>query len=307
MAKTYVSFSFCFYIISLACAQNLIPNPGFENFISCPKELGKKHPVFENWFHPTSNPVDYFNRCSKNLGVTENIMGSQEPKSGDAYIGLTLYHQDYRSYAQVELTQSLVAGMKYTVEFSICLSEKSKYAIGNIGAYFTTQKLITKGAGVIEEYENIESNGTVKLLPGLCRPQIKNSPSNFVDDAENWTTIVSSFKARGGEKFMTLGHFFTTPGTPVVSTTGKKEHAYYFIDDVAVYQSGTKPESFTRIVSFQEEPKHRNEPVNKESSNENIKPAVQEETVSTGESLTTAGNKQSVSTEIKKQTEPVNT
>lgn len=268
MTKTCLSF--CLFISTFAGAQNLVPNPGFEDFTTCPKDLGKKQPVFDKWVQPTAIPIDYFNRCSKNCGVPENVMGSQEPKSGDAYIGLMLYNESYRSYAQVELTEPLKAGVKYTVEFSVCLAEKSKYAIGNIGAYFTIQKLSSKSSGLIETYENIESNGTAKLLPGLCRPQIKNSSSNFMENSADWTTIISNFKARGGEKFLTLGNFFTTSGSPVVSLNGKKEYAYYFIDDVAVYPVGTLPEAFNRITILPDEPKYRNNPVNKLDKKEDV-------------------------------------
>lgn len=261
MTKHTASFLVCIFITSFAGAQNLVLNPSFEQFTECPKELGKSRPIVQNWYHPTPIAIDYFNRCSKNCGVPINTMGTQEPKTGDAYIGLTLYNTSYRSYAQTKLKEPLQAGITYTVEFSLSLSEKSKHAIGNIGAYITRQKLETKESGVMEIYENIDNKGNATLAQGLCRPQIKNGTSNFVSDINNWVTISATFKARGGEQYITIGNFFTQAGTPAMDAGGKKEYAYYFIDDVALYQSGTKPEAFTREVIMPQEAVLRNQPV----------------------------------------------
>jgi len=260
MGKHYASLTFFLLISPFIQAQNLVPNPGFEEFTSCPKDLGKKQPVFADWTQANTIPIDYFNHCSEKCGTPENIMGSQQPKSGDAYIGLTIYNETYRSYAEVELKQPLIAGTKYNVEFSVCLSEKSKFAVGNIGAYFTTQKLSSKSAELIEVYETIDGSGTSKFISGLIRPQVKNSSSNFLTDCSEWTTVIGNFKARGGEKFLTLGNFFTFAGTPVVDAQGKNKYAYYFIDDVAVYQSGTAPEAFVRTTIIPEKAVYRDAP-----------------------------------------------
>lgn len=66
---------------------------------------------------------------------------------------------------------------------------------------------------------------------------------------------------------MTFGNFYTTEGTPALEVTappnikqGKKEYSYYFVDDVGVYQTGSKPEAFTSIVVMPEKGIMRNEP-----------------------------------------------
>ncbi len=258
----------CIITSSFAQAQNLVPNPSFELYNACPTELKKGNHYLKNWTQPTDGTIDYYNRCSQSCGVPLNPMGHQDPKSGDGYIGLMLYNDKNRGYIQVELKEPLVALTNYTVEFSVCLSEKSKYAIGNIATYFTVQKIVSKTENVFETYEYIKSNGDLGLSTGLCKPQFKNGTSNFISDYSYWTTITGTFRAKGGERYLTIGNFATTEGTPALEATAppnfkqaKKEYSYYFMDDIGVYQTGKKPEAFATIVVLPEKGIMRNEPV----------------------------------------------
>ncbi|MCG3164583.1 MAG: hypothetical protein POELPBGB_00342 [Bacteroidia bacterium] len=253
MLKNNTTFCICLLACINAEAQNLVPNPGFEEYITCPKETGKRQTNLISWTQPTSGAMDYFNRCSPTSGVPLNTFGKQEPKNGDACIGLTLFHEKHRSYAQAELKQTLIAGNTYHVEFSVSLSEKSKYAIGNIGAYISAAKLESKSDGVLECFETIEENGSKQIIAGLCKPQIRNASSGFISDTDEWITITGTFKARGGEKYIIIGNFFTSDGTKAMDMGGKNLHAYYYIDDVALYQSGTKPEPFPSAGFIPEE------------------------------------------------------
>ena len=244
MLKNNTTFCICLLACASIQGQNLVPNPGFEEYITCPKETGKRQLNIIGWTQPTSGAMDYFNRCSATCGVPENPMGRQEPKNGDACIGLLLFHDKHRSYAQIELKNPLVEGNTYNVEFSVSLSEKSKFAIGNIGAYFTPAKFESKTDGVLECFETFEDRGSKEIIAGLCKPQIRNPSASFISDVYDWTTISGSFKARGGEKYIIIGNFYASDGTKALDVDGKNPNAYYYIDDVAVYQSGTKPEAF---------------------------------------------------------------
>lgn len=272
MLKNNTTFCICLLACIQSQAQNLVPNPGFEEYITCPKETGKRQTNLISWTQPTAGAMDYFNRCSSTCGVPANSMGKQEPKNGDACIGLTLFHEKHRSYAQSELKQVLIAGNTYNVEFSVSLSEKSKYAIGNIGAYFTAAKLENKSEGVLECFETFDERGTKQVIAGLCKPQIRNASSSFISDTDEWITISGSFKARGGEKYIIIGNFYTSDGTKAMDMDGKNPNAYYYIDDVAIYQTGTKPEPFPSAGFIPEEGITRsNELVNTRIKKETLK------------------------------------
>jgi len=247
MAKNYLLVSVFMLTISVAEAQNLVPNPSFEAHTVCPKELGKRQLYIENWIQPTAGSIDYFHRCSNTCGVPDNVVGYQEALSGDAYIGITVYHERYRVYAQAPLKQTLTAGKTYTVEYNVCLAENSKYAVGTISAYLSADKITALVETVFECMESVKSpEGDFKLVPGPCKPQVNNPAENFLKDNKSWKKISGTFTAKGGEKYITLGNFYGNTKTPTTASPsiGKGLYAYYFIDDVAVYESGTSPEPF---------------------------------------------------------------
>jgi len=246
MAKKHLLFALLPLLFVSASGQNLVPNPSFEEHTVCPKELGKRQLYIENWIQPTAGSIDYFHRCSDKCGVPDNVVGYQEALSGDAYIGITVYHERYRVYVQALLKQTLKAGKTYTVEFNVCLAENSKYAIANIGAYLSADKITSVVETTFECYESIASEGGFKLNPGPCKSQVNNPGENFLKDPKNWKKVSGSFVAKGDEKYVTIGNFLSktkTPTTPSPSM-GKGEYAYYYIDDVAVFESGTSVEPF---------------------------------------------------------------
>lgn len=285
MPKKHILFWLSFFACFQSRAQNLVPNPGFEEYISCPSATGKRQTSIISWMQATGGALDYFNRCSKAAGVPQNSAGKQDAKNGDAYIGIIAYHDKLRSYAQAELKQALIAGTIYHVEFSVCLAENSKYAVGNIGAFFSAEKIESKHETVYECSETIDDRGTKKVIYGLCKPQVRNSTSSFITDVDEWTTISGSFKAKGGEKYITIGNFYSTEGTPALQSNGKNPYAYYYVDDVALYQTGTKPEPFPRGGFIPEEAQavYRNQPV----ANNETKKTAQSKMETKNASITT--------------------
>src|SRR5262245_47267631 len=78
-------------IIFLGCgiceAQNLVPNPSFEDTIGCPSGYNQVSNA-TGWFIARQSP-DYFNTCATWSGVSvpQNDFGLQYPPSGNAYMG----------------------------------------------------------------------------------------------------------------------------------------------------------------------------------------------------------------------------
>src|SRR4029078_6403538 len=95
LKSLFMRYSFLillFSFISLfANAQNLVPNPSFEDTPICPSGVGQVNNCL-NWI-PLINTPDYFNRCSQNpdISVPNNLFGFQEPAFGDGYIGFFTY------------------------------------------------------------------------------------------------------------------------------------------------------------------------------------------------------------------------
>jgi len=222
-----------FIVIILICitkypiciAQNLVANPSFEIYDTCPCGTNGIH-LAAPWYNPGLISSDYYNVCDSpgSLGVPNNSIGYQFANSGGAYAGICCYYYDInhsiRGYIGVELDYSLIQGKKYCVSFYISLSDSSWYAISEIGAYFSKTK-------IVQTYQ--------APLPYI--PQFVSPKDLILDDKENWRLIEGAFIAEGGEKFITIGNYqdnasidTTRMGTFAWYTVG----AIYYIDDVSV-------------------------------------------------------------------------
>ena len=120
-------------------AQNLVPNPSFEDFLFCPDQLSQL-PIADFWDIPTVGTADLLNVCSGNgqpSGVPTNAFGNQVPNTGQGYGGLYGYIQTihYREYMQVQLTEPMVAGSCYSVSMLVSLGDNSGFACNNMGIH----------------------------------------------------------------------------------------------------------------------------------------------------------------------------
>src|SRR5580692_4077770 len=74
-----------------SCGLNLVPNPGFEDYTSCPNSVSELD-LAAPWFQPTAGTSDYFNVCgASSVGVPNNFAGSQPAHGGQAYAGEYMY------------------------------------------------------------------------------------------------------------------------------------------------------------------------------------------------------------------------
>lgn len=228
-----------FLIINFSIAQNLVPNPGFENAWTCPESFTKERikDLLPKWFVPNLGTPDYFNKCNHtDVGIPENFTGSMISKEGNAYIGLILkesfnpYHTKYeankdeysREYISAKLIKPLKYSKLYCVSFNYCLAKLSDYAVDCIGVYFSKDKLKVKNDGIILAKQQIFKKG--KLLKS------KNK----------WEEFCGVIMARGGEKYITIGNFSLTKEVQYIKIDSTEnefmsKYAYYLIDNVKVF------------------------------------------------------------------------
>ncbi|MCC7332955.1 MAG: gliding motility-associated C-terminal domain-containing protein [Flavobacteriales bacterium] len=216
------------YLPKNGLAQNLIPNPSFEVYDTCPSSESQpnnfqlQHAL--GWQIPTLATSDYFNICNTTVvGVPTNFMGYQVPKEGNAYAGFGLEFgpPHWFEYIQTTLNSSLIEGNKYKFSFYVNLANGSDYALEKIGAWFTPNV--------------ISSNNTLPLFSTL--PQIENTTS-FITDTVGWTKVEGEFIAKGGENYLTIGYYSDTnnidtlrikPFAPTVSFW-----IYYYVDGITL-------------------------------------------------------------------------
>jgi hypothetical protein len=213
------------WAVSLKAQVNLVPNPSFEEYTFCPYNPGLIQNNL-NWVNVLPS-VDYYNECGTDgFGIPSSEDGYEYARTGQAYIGLlttwSSHFTNAREFVGISLTDSLIVGKRYNVEFYVSLADSVWCATKNIGAYFS--------------HGQPPSNTTTLLS---YEAQIKYLGEQFLSEKVGWTKIQGSFMANGGENFITIGNFDNDANTDTLFVTGGVHlvpwpYAYYFIDDVSV-------------------------------------------------------------------------
>lgn len=219
----------CFLFTEKTFSQNLVPNPSFEIYVTCPDNASQIQYAV-NWFPPTWGTPDYFNSCYTtgitNVDIPSNVLGYQNAYFGNGYAGLFAAYPwpdypDYREYIEVKLDSTLEAGIKYYVRFFVSLSDSSVYSTDDIGIVFTQDSLYSDTSYIIDAI-----------------PQINNQAGNFISDKFSWIKIEGEYIASGNEKFITIGNFKRNNLTDTLfvgSVTSPVEYgAYYYIDNICI-------------------------------------------------------------------------
>ena len=129
---------------------------------------------------PTDIKADlFFLNENSDIGIPSNIYGYEEhikEDDGEKYIGLVLYKPGKlageRSYVTIPLGNSknpitLKKNLKYCVEFSISLSESSKFAINNISALFSKELLQTSTGAIYNSSDRLIKGQGNKVYSGF--------------------------------------------------------------------------------------------------------------------------------------------
>lgn len=201
-------------------AQNLVPNPSFEDTTNCcPNDISMMH-CCSNWYNcgPLST-ADFFYRCPMMPLVPSNPLGFQYPATGNGYSGIFCYcgyyDRNYREYISSQLITPLLANQKYYISFKVSRSDDT-LTIGassnKIGARFTNSLCI---------YDSLAPNNIAHFYSNA-----------IITDTHNWTLISGSFISDSSYQYIVLGNFFNDSST---NTFGAYPfYSYYYIDDVCV-------------------------------------------------------------------------
>jgi len=229
-----------FIIIINICVvrgQNLVTNNSFEDAWTCPESfteipIAKPYPA---WINPNKGTPDQLHVCSLgNSGVPENFAGFMYPAEGAAYAGIilretfddsiTVYEGVSREYIQTKLKTPLVKNKTYCVKLFYANSSKSFFSVDALGITITADQIGTKDAGLI-----------------IQRPQVINRPGHVMDNIDYWQELCGIYRARGNEKYLTIGNFWDNNNTickknDFGTTDSSFYYAYYYIDDVRVFE-----------------------------------------------------------------------
>lgn len=209
----------------LVFSQNLVPNPSFENYTSCPSsvaQIGLAPP----WTSPTSGSPDYFNVCSSSsyCSVPINFFGNQAPRTGNAFAQAVFFPSlgaNFREYVQVKLISPLVGGQTYNVSFYTSLQDNAAVATNNIGIYISSLPI------------SLAASTNIPVIPQI-------NETSIITDYNTWTLIGGTYTAVGGEEYITIGNFYDDVSTNTTTNpVGNGMYAtFYLIEDVCVTPQG---------------------------------------------------------------------
>ena len=214
-------------------AQNLVLNPSFEEHQGCPFDFNQSQMThILSWKQIGQGTPDYFNSCSKSVGVPDNVFGSEPAATGKAYAGFVNYtfnKKNYREYLSSELIRPLNPGELVCIEISISSADLCNF--------------VTDGCGIILSKNELRQNGMTCLE---MKATIENPHLYILDQRDGWVKMGDVYRASGGERFITIGNFKSDRATKILHSTGNDkgmgDYSYLYVDDVVVKPIKTKEE-----------------------------------------------------------------
>lgn len=157
------------------CAQNLVPNPGFEENVKG---------MVLSWQQPAGAYYHY--------SVSNSLNGYAH--SGSWFNALCLLNRAGSEYLQIRLFQPLEAGRKYLLSFYACPG-------GNTGKTGPSQKVRTLDWHFPASPYDIKGRAHIKV-----KPEVKFPIHSLA--IGKWELYQTTYTARGGEQLLLIGKFF---------------------------------------------------------------------------------------------------
>lgn len=222
----YIFFIFSILLSPIVFSQNLIMNPSFEEYWQCPTFLGQIDRC-KYLSSPDRGSPDYYNVCgtAPHASVPNAYYGHQEPKNGNAYVGL--FHSFVNEYAKEYIQLSFSEELKplKTYHFSIFVS------VADITGW-SSDFFHFKFSDTLMVYNNA-------YLYNFISPDIIVENLDLTDPTE-WVEVSFDYVAHGGEKYIIIGNFNLNLGTDAFlafpSENNSNEFAYFYLDDASIIE-----------------------------------------------------------------------
>jgi hypothetical protein len=200
------------FVALLRCeAQNLVPNPGFEDTDSCTFGLGLG--ALHHWYSANGTP-DHLQSCQPYgtaNGLPLNLFTFQQPFEGNSCVGIFTYHQngldEQREWIMTPLVEPMVPGQTYYCSFraNAGFGGNAQYpqiwlANDKVGMLFTMQDR----PWLWGDPEPSRPNTAHLLHPTV------------LSDTVGWSLVSGSFVADSAYQYLMIGQFFSNALTDTV-------------------------------------------------------------------------------------------
>ena len=203
--------------------QNLIPNPSFEEVNTSIRRLDMEmmnFGIMKDWksavntpdaYHPQLSQIRYIHKAPNFL----DQFGNQDPRTGEGKVGMYIAGGAYKEGVTAKLKRPLGAGKYYYFHMYVSLGEGiSNSCTSDIGSYFSARS---------------------PKITGTARLPLHVKSSRMVCDTKGWVKVCGVYRAKGTEKYISLGYFSDGPKGKSVKGGGF-DTAYYFVDDVLLME-----------------------------------------------------------------------
>jgi outer membrane protein OmpA-like peptidoglycan-associated protein len=209
--KAFLPLSIAFLFCNTFCtAQNLVPDPGFENARRIPTRRNNSIGCTKSWTQ-TNGAGDYYHKeGDRHAGVPRNVFGRQKPHSGNAYGGICT-RKHFIEYLQTKLSDTLTEGEDYLVELYISRAERSIGRVKEFGVLFGNGYRWGVGDRGIAE-----------------KPGVDFTKRGGFRKKKKWMKLSAVYTANGDETTLMLGYFNYNKSKKL------RGSSHYYIDDVTV-------------------------------------------------------------------------
>lgn len=237
-------------LVQTTTAQNFVPNSSFEQVEVSKKKWNLNDMQFEQqavkWLSPNAGSPDLIDQTFQGnfIPIREGYdLSPHKAKSGNLMAAIKTFGCNNtahcKEYLQIKLTDPMIAGQNYYLEFWVNPMSSSLYT-NNLGAAFT-----------LVEIDDDSKYGLYYLKSVVNEKRIMDQPPN------SWHKIHGNFTAERDFRYLLIGNFFTDEQTQVNENTNSINHSYYFIDDIflmcldcekEIALNNINPEAGNRIV-----------------------------------------------------------
>jgi len=154
--------------------------------------------------------------------------------TGKSFIGLALLKTgDFRGYPSAKLIEPLEKDKLYQIGFKLAFYKESNFTIKSIEVLLTDSLIdFYNNESIPRANENI-----VNHFPNQITSFYKSNNSWINDTA--WIDMESTYKAKGGEQYVTMGNFKSNTNTIkkcfIIKSIGNIDTlSYFFIDDFRI-------------------------------------------------------------------------
>ena len=182
---------------------NHVQNPEFE-----------VHPLAPYSIVSFTNQVPYWIQASES---PDFYIAPKQARSGTSFIGFRVFTlEKHIEYVQNKLRVPLQKDSTYCFSAYLKLSPGSRYASNAIGVQFTQEMNRIDVDQLLEVRADIELEDQVLMYK------------------TRWMRIQCTYKARGGERWMTIGSFKDHRQLVLHEVPGDNPESYYYLDDVSL-------------------------------------------------------------------------